>query len=113
MLYDLTHKLCDHRGKPITDIVDGKPTEFTLGAALERAAMFGGNPQTTAQQKFEQYKLAQKLASSDHVELTAEEVSRLKELTGAMFTPIAVGAVWTALENPLTALPDFSPGLTA
>lgn len=112
MLYKLTAPLLDHRGKPITDPgPDGKPVEFTLGMALERAAVFGGGPQTSAKDKYEQYKLAQKL-TGDTVELTAEEVARLKELTGAMFTPIAVGAVWTALENPLKALPDYPVGGT-
>lgn len=115
MKYDLTALLRDHRGKPITDrvveTVDGKPVEksidVTLGQALERAAVFGSTPNATAEQKYEQYKLAQKL-TGDTVELTAKEVTQLQSLCAPLFSPIGVGAIWTALENPIAVNKDES-----
>lgn len=108
MRYDLTQVLCDHRGRAITEPKtddDGSVhTEVvTLGTALERAAIGGGNPQDSLERKHAQYKLARKLTGAS-AELTTEEVSLLKKLAAQVFSPIATGAVVEALENPVVQI---------
>jgi hypothetical protein len=113
MKYNMDLPLCDHRGNHITEphktvldgieVVEAKP--ITLGVALERACIAASRPNAKGSDKFEQYKLAKKVSSADErlglVELTSEEVTLLKELSGAIYSPIALGSVWSALENPL------------
>lgn len=51
-------------------------------------------------EKYQRYKLANKLdRATDYVDLTAEEISRLKKLCGMIYTTTAVGAIWEALEG--------------
>lgn len=58
---------------------------------------------TPAEEKFNRYMLAQRVHNDDEVELTAEEVSRVKSLIGKFFNPLVVGAAWNILDPKTTS----------
>jgi hypothetical protein len=49
--------------------------------------------------KVKKFNLAQKIYGSDEIDLTAEEISLIKERVGDTFAPIIVGQVWNILEG--------------
>lgn len=110
MYYDLTQPLRDHRNEPITELnAEGEPAVVTLGVALERACIGGGSPHDDLDAKVRQYKLAQKMASfpdQQRVDLSAEDVSLLKQLAAQVYSAIGAGAVAEALERPVAANDD-------
>ena len=99
MKFKIAAPILNHRGEQLTD--GDKPV--TLGDSLERAAMFAGNPNDSGDVKFGQYKLAQKVARAvELVELSAEEVVKLKSLAAQIFSPLAYGGIVEALDTPHT-----------
>lgn len=97
MIYDVTKPLRDHRG----DIIKDGKKDTTLGFAIEQVLIGGGKSDDKPAQKVEQFKLAQRIArATDRVELSAEEVTRIKELAAAGFGAIAYGSLVDALESP-------------
>jgi len=51
------------------------------------------------EQKFERWRLANKIHGGDVVELSIEEVALLKKLIGKAWGPLVVGQAWTLLER--------------
>jgi len=49
--------------------------------------------------KVKKFDLAQRIYKSDEVDLTAEEISLIKERVGESFPPIVVGQIWNLLEG--------------
>lgn len=83
---------------------DGKPTTMpmSLKSVLENACV-NANPHefSTGDQKMQIFQLLLKVhAAAPYAELSAEDVTLLKRLVGSQATVTAVGAVFTALENP-------------
>lgn len=103
--YLLATVVRDHRGEPMKEPQPGgEPITLTLGFVLERACMFGGEPDAKQDAKFRQFKLAQRIArnmvpTSDPVEFEADEVVVLKKLCAQVYSPIAYGAIADMLEN--------------
>ena len=50
---------------------------------------------------YEYYRLAERIRSRDVIELTDEEVVKLKDLIGDTFKPLHIGRAWDILEPPL------------
>lgn len=97
MKFNIHLPLVNHRGEPLTE--GDKPV--TLGDSLERACMFAGNPQDSGDVKFGQYKLAQKIARAMIlVELSPEEIVKLKGLAAQIFSPLAYGSIVEHLDSP-------------
>lgn len=112
MKYDLTQVLRNYRGQtfPEQNQPNGPIIDLTLGAALERAAMFGGKPDDSGDAKYANYKLA-KLCSEMSVdaELEAAQVDKLKTLSAAIYSPAAYGSIVDTLEGRATPAPVLSP----
>jgi hypothetical protein len=49
--------------------------------------------------KVKKFNLAQRVYKDDEVELTAEDITLIKERVGETFAPIIVGQVWNILEG--------------
>lgn len=114
MRYDLRTPLRDHRGQEITETnrqeSNGaeltETSTVTLGVMLERACLTLSDPKAGADEKYAQYKLAQKIgrtleSGAGFVDFTSEEVTRLKALCAQGYAPIAYGAIVDELEQPL------------
>lgn len=107
MAINFDQQIPSPNGGPLLD-KDGKPlaVQPTLGSLCETALVSQYadeiDPVThketiTGQEKFDRWKLAQKLHGKD-VTLTAEELAKLKMLVGKAYSPAIVGPVWTMLD---------------
>lgn len=107
MRYDLTQPILDLRGEafrsqyvPGTQTDDPASPPLTLGLVLTRAALFveaGTNP--PADEKFRQGRLAEKIhQAGSSVDLTTEEMSKLRTAVGRMYLPTIVFRVWTMID---------------
>lgn len=95
-----------------------KTRHVELKSILEGACL-NADPQefNTGDLKMQVYSLLQKIhAAEPYAELTAEDVTLLKRLAGKQLSVAATGAVFNALENPVTeprkveAMPDQIAG---
>jgi len=94
MKVDWNETLTDFDGQQVRD-EEGQPV--TLGRMAVRALMTVVREQIDGEEKFRRYKLAEKVHQS--ADLSVDEVSRLKKAVGEVLTPLAVGAIWTRLEE--------------
>jgi hypothetical protein len=111
MRYDLTQQVLDLTGKtmpseakvgPSGELIDDpESAPLTLGIALFRAALFVEkhvNP--PAEEKFRQAALAEKIfKGGSSVDLTTEEMGRLRSAVGRMYMPTIIFRVWTMLDT--------------
>ena len=102
---DLNRALKTLDGKPIPD---GRPVEkgedfvaLTLKDVCMNALLaFDPNGKMTGKDKFERYSTAVKLQEAEtEVELGAEDVVKIKECVGILYSPLIVGQVWNMLEK--------------
>lgn len=104
---DFTTPITNMDGSAVTG-ADGKALDKppTLGSICESAllAVYADErePQTgkdliTPQEKYDRWKLAGKVQGKD-VQLSAEELSKLKMLIGKGYAPLIVGQAWTLLD---------------
>lgn len=110
MKIDINQVIRDLRGKAIKDrSAEGEEdTDATLGGACINAltsALPGDNPD--GKEKFKRFGLAQRILDALEegdgvVDLKAEEVTLLKDLTGKAFPVEVLGAIWTMLEAVAT-----------
>lgn len=93
MILDMSAILLDLDGKPI--LLDAEP--LTLGRACVRAlsTLFDGEDGATKTRRFE---LAMDLHGGKHVELSAEDVTELKLVTGRIWNPVVVGRIYGLLD---------------
>lgn len=85
------------------DILDEKKQKMTLEnvcvAALQSCVDESDN-KVSGQEKFDRYNLCSKIVNTDGpVELKVEEVTKIKERIGRVFTPAVVGPAWNLLEK--------------
>lgn len=110
MRYDLAQPITDLHGKalhseqlqtPAGAIEDPQSPPLTLGLVLFRAALFveaGANP--PAEEKFRQAQLAEKIVKGgSSVDLSTEEMARLRTQVGRMYMPTIVYRVWQMLDT--------------
>ena len=78
---------------------DGK-TYLTIGSACIFAILQANiDSKTPAEEKFKRYQLAQKLYGQSEVELTIDEVAKLKEWVGIAYSPMVMGRIYDYLEG--------------
>jgi len=94
MKVDWNETLADFDGQQVRD-EEGQPV--TLGRMAIRALMSVVREQVDGDEKFRRYKVAEKVHQG--ADLSVDEVSRLKKAVGEVLTPLAVGAIWTRLEE--------------
>lgn len=110
MKYDISTAILTHTGEPVkatreTD-ADGNliGPDMTVKDILELACI---NPpqdeQSDGEKKHQIYRLLQKIhAADDVIELTSEEVTKLKRYVGGVSNVIVTGFVFDFLENPIS-----------
>lgn len=85
-----------------TSLKDERGTTFTLKMASVNSLMsnFKGEENLAGVEKLGRWELARKIyLSKEEIELSVEEISRLKELIAKTYGPAIVGPVWTILEG--------------
>ena len=86
--------------------IDGKPfmeneKPLTLGTFCWTAllANYQDEQNLAGEEKFKRFNLASKLYGMDEVDLTAEDIAKIKACVGKFHGPAVVGPVYNALEN--------------
>ncbi len=95
-------------GKPIQETIDGKNVNSILNGVCVNAIMANipkpqNAPQETGRDKFKKFNLAKKINVGGIVEVTAEEISLIKEQVGACYGTHVVGPVYELLEGNVQA----------
>lgn len=89
-------------GEPLMDGAPGKSKHVTVGVAVVNALLME-NPdeKVSGTEKVSRFNLARRIQNGegDSVEVTAEEISTMKDLVGKLYAPIVVGQVWEHLEG--------------
>ena len=85
-------------GQVMKDNVDGQAVDATVKLVIVNAVLAPVQKESGIE-KVKKYELAKKIYTSDEVELTAEEISLIKETVGENFAPVIVGQVWNLLEG--------------
>jgi len=93
----LNKVLKNFSGDPLKDAKEG---DLTLAEACKNALLVA-DEKSTGKDKYESFKIATKLdnAKGGTIELTAEEITKIKEAVGKYMFPMVVGLVWDALEG--------------
>lgn len=94
MKLNWSETLKDFDGKEATD---EQGQAVTLGLMAIRALMTVGREQLDGEEKFRRYKVAEKVHLDG--DLSVDDVSRLKKAVGEVLTPLAVGAIWSRIEE--------------
>lgn len=91
---------------PITDL-SGEPIKeanskdyVTIGSACVAAVMNSGlTEKTEGKEKFERYQLANKIHNKPEIDLSIDEIAKIKGFVGAMYTPLVVGRIFDHFEG--------------
>lgn len=91
-------------GEPLKDAdAKGEAVDATLKMcvinALLAPAQQGQKPETGVE-KLKKYNLASKVNDNEEIELSAEEISLIKDRVGELFPPLVVGQVFKLLGEP-------------
>lgn len=101
MKLNVTQVLKQRSGEPIIDNDNGVAVDATLRRgiinALEVALETDRNEQPI--KRYERGKLADKVYDNDEVELSAEEITLIKERVGKVFNAYIVKVIWDLLED--------------
>jgi hypothetical protein len=90
------------------NLADADGAGLTLGTVAINA-LLGTYPdeQTSGEEKFKRYQLAERISTAGAQEVSVEEVALIKRLIGKGYPPMVVGPAWLALENdPAPAEPS-------
>lgn len=109
MKFDLSVPLTNYDGQLFTQPVSGEDgtvvgkKPLTLKNVLESACLNADPGQhNDGPKKMAIFQLLMKVYGADpYVNLSAEELTTIKELVGKQMTIVAVGAVYAALERPV------------
>ena len=73
----------------------------TLGAIAVRALVetLEGDQKATGEDKFKRAVLAQKVHDAGEIDISVEEVSKIKSRIGQAFPPVIVFAAWSLLDG--------------
>ncbi len=77
---------------------DPEGIELTLKTTLIAALLFQDTPPPSAEEKYKRFKLALKLEQGSDVELSVEEIAKIKDLVGKSYPAASMGAIWDLLE---------------
>ena len=99
MNVDVTKNLITFDGQTMKDIVDGEAVDATLRMAMVNAILSPVEKES-GMDKVKKYELAKRIHNAkDEVELSAEDISLIKERIGEVFPALIVGQVFDLLEG--------------
>lgn len=94
---DFTVELRDLDSKPIT--TEGSSSALTLGGVSSSALMQSYRDETPdGEEKVKRWRLALQIYTNKDVELTVEDIKRIKDCVAKCFGPLIVGQVWQAID---------------
>lgn len=74
--------------------------EISIGNICANALLFEDkDDKMTGQEKLERYELAKKIFEKEKVDLTIEEIAKIKEIVGKYSSTLVVGQVYKYFEN--------------
>lgn len=93
---DMTQLIVDLDGKAVKS-PEGK--ELSLRALCENS-LLGMSPESklSGEEKAKRYALAMKVHGNDVVDLSAEEITKIKKVVGDSYSPLAVGRAYELLD---------------
>jgi len=97
-----TAKLTDEQRAALAAAINATGrAEMTLKAAIVNAlqAMFEDERALDGEEKLKRWQLAMRVYLGGDVDLSSEEIAKIKKLVGKLYGPSVVGPVWTALEG--------------
>lgn len=85
---------------PIIDLDGIALPDLTVGSACATAllAAFPDEADIRGEEKVRRFLLAQRIVTSESVDLTAEDIALIKHLVGKGYGALVVGRVWAALD---------------
>ena len=105
MLFDVTQTLYDLHGEVLLE--DDDKTPLTARKILEVALITRGQRESlSAEEQVERFTLALRVATEDQLDLTSEEVVKLKKWVAARSAPLVTGQMALLLEGKKGLGPD-------
>jgi len=99
MKIDVTRVLTNMDGQIMKDMVDGEAVDATLRMVAVNAILSPVQKES-GMDKVKKYELAKRIhVATDEVELSAEDISLIKERVGEVFPALIVGQVFKILEG--------------
>ena len=90
-------------GTRIMDLdADGREIQATLKGILVRV-LVADQKDIDGEEKYGRYKLAERISSSDDLDLTTEETALVKRLVGSLYGPTVVGVTYDLLDGTRTS----------
>jgi len=95
------------KGEPLEKLVKKEtdevpvPVALSLGEACADAllGMTDSDRKESGTDKFKRWQLASKILEAEKIELTAEDVTLIKDRVGKVYGPISVGPIYNLLEG--------------
>ena len=104
-MFDVTQRLYDLHGKVLLE--DDDKTPLTARKILEVALITRGQREAmSVEDQIERFKLAVRVTTEDELDLTSEEVVKLKKLIAARSAPLVTGQMALLLEGKKGLGPD-------
>jgi len=104
-MFNVTQKLYDLHGKVLLE--DDGETPITARKILEVALITRGQRETSsAEEQIEKFNLAVRVTTEDQLDLTSEEVVKLKKWIAARSAPLVTGQMALLLEGKKGLGPD-------
>jgi hypothetical protein len=97
MKVNVDQGLTSYNGEPMTENAAEDSPPATLKAVLVQACLMA--QESSGDQKYRVYQLLKRIDAGGEVELSAEDVSKLKALVGQSYPVGVVGPVWSVLEG--------------
>ncbi len=98
-MIDLTAVIKNIDGKPVSNSVQGKISDWTFRDAFITALTGLREQNESGEIKFKKYQLAVKIQNTEKtVDLSIDDSKLLKELCGEIYGPVAVGQIWLILD---------------
>lgn len=102
MKIDFTKVLTAISGKPLEKMEDDKKSDMTLGDAARTALLnliTQADQTISGNEKFKRHQLAEKIyGKTEPVELSIDEVKKIKDRIGEVCNPVVVGSAWKILD---------------
>jgi len=104
-MFDVTQKLYDLHGKVLMD-ADGK-TELTARKVLEVALITRAQQESMdASEQIDRFVLAHKAVVEDELDLTSEQIVKIKKWIATRYSPLVTGQMAMLLEGKKGLGPD-------
>lgn len=78
---------------------DGKDLLMSTVAVASLLSSHPDDAKVSGEEKYQRYDLARRIYKAAQVDLTVEEVAKIKQLIARQFTPAVIGSAYDLIEN--------------